>query len=132
MLENGAQTMARIVGGKAADRLTFDGRSRAGRVMRSTIDGLLADLGRAPSTAERRLIETAALLILKRETMQGDMANGRPVNPLDLVAVSGAIMRNLRELGIGARDYHGRARKAAGPAAVPLRERLAAEAEQGA
>lgn len=125
---------AEIAAGKAADtgqsfavRGRLDGRSKDARRLRQLADALARDLGHAPTASDIMLIGTAAQLTLRREAMLVEMANGTPVDA-DLVKISGAIGRTLRQLGIDS----GRGRKPVGPAHVPLREQLAIEAAEAA
>ena len=125
---------AEVAAGKAADtgqsfavRGRIDDRSKAARRLKQLTDALARDLGHAPSASDAMLIAQAAQLTLRREAMLVEMENGTPVDA-DLVKISGAIGRTLRQLGID----HGRGRKPVGPAHEPLRDILAREAAEAA
>ena len=122
---------AETAAGKATDtrqsfavRGRIDGRSKDARRLKQLADALARDLGHAPTASDTMLIATAAQLTLRREAM---LANGTPVDA-DLVKISGAIGRTLRQLGIDS----GRGRKPVGPAHEPLRDILAREAAEAA
>ncbi|MGY4193381.1 hypothetical protein [Bradyrhizobium sp. USDA 4520] len=99
----------------------IDGRTKHAKRLRALIDGLLKDLGHAPSVTERALAEQAASLIVCREALERAMAAGEPVNANEVTKLAGVIARCLT----GLRSKGGK--RSAG-SATTIRERLAAQA----
>ena len=82
---------------------------------------LVADLGRNIGPIDRTLLEQAAWLLIQGEDLQRARNKGKPVSDEDMTRCANGAARILLKLrGNCAR---------ANPAFVPLRERLAAEAE---
>ncbi|WP_157790531.1 hypothetical protein [Bradyrhizobium japonicum] len=72
--------------------------TRAARRQRDLVDGLICDLGREPTTAERALIEQVAGLVVTREAMQQAVLRGEPVSAAEMMKISGAVTRCLNSL----------------------------------
>lgn len=99
-----------------------DGRSSTARRFRDLVADLAHDLGLSGplSTAEQGLLRQAAALTLRAEQLQAAVVCGKPVDGDELIRLSGEARRIVASL---------RKRAPTSPH-VPLRERLAAEAEE--
>jgi hypothetical protein len=78
-----------------------DMRSREGRRLAEVHADLLAELGRQPSESEITLIQLAASLKVRIETMSAELASGRRVDAETVTGLSGEYRRVLRGLGLG-------------------------------
>ena len=94
------KTNSRVPNSKRFFLEHLDGRSAPVRRYRDLLALFRKDLTAPPTTATEQLLRTAAALAVHQEILQTDLAAGRPVKPLSLARVAGALGRTLRRLGL--------------------------------
>lgn len=101
----------------------IDGRTKLGRRHKALIADLTEELGGNPTTAEAALIGLAAAVIIRTEQLQVEITSGRQTDDSQLVRLTNAVGRLLKELTAQ------KAKRAKdGPS--PLQQWLAARAAQ--
>jgi hypothetical protein len=96
-------------------------QTKAARRLREITAGLRAELGgREPTTSEAALIAQCSTLIVQHEHLLAARARGEPVDQVQALKLSGLVVRALSAFRGG--KASGKAR----PAALTIRERLAA------
>jgi hypothetical protein len=88
-----------IDGGLNADT-KLDGRTRLGRRFRSLIRSLIADLGGSLTEAEATFVKLAAANLMRAEQITTAIGRGETIRDEDLVRISNAATRILKELRI--------------------------------
>jgi hypothetical protein len=86
-----------IAGGLIADA-KLDGRTRLGRRFRTLIKSLSADLGGSLTEAEATFVRLAAANLMRAEQITTAIGRGETIRDEDLVRISNAATRILKEL----------------------------------
>jgi hypothetical protein len=102
-----------------------DGRSRTARRVRDLLAGLLAELGREPSTADLCLARRAASLAAEAERQEAHQANGEVVDVIAMTTVANSLRRLLVDLGLSPRRRSRGANVSGKAIQATIRERLA-------
>jgi hypothetical protein len=96
-----------ITNGRRLHHRETDARTRPARRWRDIYQGLVAELGRAPSFAEDQLVRSCADLAMTHEALSSRVASGQLVDHEELTRVSGSLRRTLVVLGLAKREAAG-------------------------
>lgn len=78
----------------------LDGRRRSAKAFAATLSSLGAELGRAPTAAERLQLQSAAALALQRDALLEEAAAGHEIDALALATVAAELRHALTGLGL--------------------------------
>jgi hypothetical protein len=103
-IANKPQARSVITNGKRLHHRETDARTRSARRWRDVYNGLVAELGRAPSFAEDQLLRSCSDLAITAEALSARVADGQLVDHGELSQINGSLRRTLMALGMAKRE----------------------------